>query len=73
MNSCTAAMPSYTYVMKGEKLLRSRGIRCEIRRNERISESGCGYSLHIAERCTDAVRILKYYSIPCSISSSEGV
>lgn len=72
MNSCIAAMPSYTYVMKGEKLLKARGISCEIRRNDKISETGCGYSLFISRRCDDAERILKNYSVPYTLTPYGG-
>ncbi|MDD6278786.1 MAG: DUF3343 domain-containing protein [Oscillospiraceae bacterium] len=73
MKPCIAAMPSYTYVMKGEKLLRARGISCEIKRNEKIAENGCGYSLYISGSCEYAEKILKNYSIPVTITPYGGV
>ncbi len=57
-------MPSYTYVMKAEKLLRSRNIKCRIVRNENTSTQGCGFSLEIEGGCSEAVGILKSNSIP---------
>lgn len=73
LKTCIAAMPSYTYVLKGEKLLKARGYPCEIRRNETISKNGCGYSLYIYNDCKKAVEILEKYSVPYTISEYGGV
>lgn len=73
MAACSAAMPSYTYAMKGEKLLKSRGYSCELRRSEKISSAGCGYSLFIDGNCSEAIEILKNYSIPYTRISDGGV
>lgn len=64
MAVCSAAMPSYTYAMKGEKLLKARGFSCEVKRNEKISSDGCGFSLYIYANCKEAVELLDKYSIP---------
>ena len=71
MAACYAAMPSFTYAMKAEKLLRSRRIPCEIKRNDSSSEAGCGYSLLISGSCDSALGILKKYSIPYSNIRTE--
>lgn len=73
MAVCTAAMPSYTYAMKAEKLLKSRGYYCEIRRSEKNSRAGCGYSLFINGNCSEAVEILEKYSVPYTAVYDGGV
>lgn len=73
MAVCIAAMPSYTYAMKGEKLLKARGIACEVKRNENASANGCGYSLVISRDCRSAAEILNSYSIPYSDMQNGGV
>lgn len=73
MAVCRAAMPSYTYAMKGEKLLKARGIPCEIKRNENTSPDGCGYSLLIRGDCRSAAAILRSYSIPYTGMQNGGV
>lgn len=72
MTACSVAMPSYTYAMKGERMLRSRGYPCEIMRNEKTARAGCGYSLIIGRGCADALKILKSYSIPYTEVSIGG-
>ena len=64
-------MPSYTYVVKGGKLLRARGYHCEIIRNEKTSESGCGYSLLISGDCRKAAAVLENYGIPFSMTGNS--
>lgn len=66
MNDCIAAMPSYTFALKAQKLLRARGYPCEIKRSEPGSRGGCGYSLKISGDCRAAAEVLKRYSIPFS-------
>lgn len=73
MAACSAAMPSYTYAMKGEKLLKARGYSCEVKRNEKTSSAGCGYSLFINGNCAEAVKILDQYSIPYTEIINGGV
>ena len=63
MTVCIAEMPSYTYAVKGEKLLRARGYPCEIKRNE-LPGGGCGFSLIIKGGCPEALDILRAYSVP---------
>ena len=69
---CIVDMPSYTYAVKGEKLLKARGYSCEIKRTERSSEKGCGFSLVIRGRCTEALELLSRYSIPFSDVRKKG-
>lgn len=64
MKGCAAEMPSYTYAVKGEKLLKARGYQCEVQREEAPSENGCGYSLKIYGDCSRAKNILDSYAIP---------
>ncbi|MDE5583498.1 MAG: DUF3343 domain-containing protein [Ruminococcus sp.] len=73
MKTCILTMPSYTYVQKSERLLKSRGYPCEIRRNETVTKNGCGYSLYISDRCRQAVEILERYSVPYTIQEYGGV
>ncbi|MBQ8296830.1 MAG: DUF3343 domain-containing protein [Ruminococcus sp.] len=73
MAACYAAMPSYTYAMKAEKLLRSRKFSCEVRRSEKSSEAGCGYSLFISGDCSGALEVLRKYSIPYTMLPGGGV
>ena len=61
-------MPSYTYAVKGAKLLKARGYPCEIKRNEK-NAGGCGYSIHIGSNCTDALSVLEKYNIPYRLVS----
>ncbi len=61
---CILEMPSYTYAVKSEKLLKSRGYSCEIKRSESSSGKGCGYSLKIFGECGNAAEILDNYSVP---------
>lgn len=51
MTEYIAEMPSYTYALKAEKLLKSRNIRCEIKRRD----EGCGYNLHVYNKTSLAV------------------
>ena len=64
LKQCNADMPSYTFAIKAQKLLKARGYFCEIKRNQNISNSGCGYYLIINESCERAEEILKKYSVP---------
>ncbi len=73
MAVCTAAMPSYTYAMKAQKLLTARGFYCEVRRNEKNSRAGCGYSLFINGGCSAAAEILDKYSVPYTSLYDGGV
>jgi hypothetical protein len=72
MTVCIADMPSYTYAVKGEKLLKARGYPCEIKRNERSAGKGCTFSLVIHGRCTEALELLSRYSIPFSDIRRKG-
>ncbi|MCC8136064.1 MAG: DUF3343 domain-containing protein [Ruminococcus sp.] len=73
MAVCYAAMPSYTYAMKAQRMLSSKGISSEVKRSEKASGAGCGYSLYIKEKCGGAVEILKKNSIPYTEISYGGV
>lgn len=72
MAVCNAVMPSYTYAMKAERLLRSRGYSCEIVRRGNTSDSGCGFSLRIKGDCGAAAEILKSYSVPVTAVTDGG-
>lgn len=74
MKVCSVTMPSYTYAMKAEKLLSSRGFICSVRRRTgRQASTGCGYSLVISGSCSDALNILDRYSIPYTLDAEGGV
>ncbi len=60
MDKCIFDMPSYTYAVKGKKLLDSQGIRSTISRREKK----CGYSLKIHDECEKAENLLARFSIP---------
>ena len=72
MTECSVAMPSYTYAMKAEKLLKAAGISCSVRRRDNASAAGCGYSLIISGECSQAVAVLRKYSIPFTGVSDGG-
>lgn len=73
MAACSVAMPSYTYAMKAERLLRSRGFICQVKRSENTDPAGCGYSLKINGGCKEALAILDNYSVPYTDISNGGV
>ena len=51
---------SVTYAMKGKELLKSYGIRAEVERTPKNSQSkGCGYSLYVPQNTDEAENILK--------------
>ena len=52
-------MTSITYVVKAEKLLRSKGIRVRIVPTPKTVGSGCGYSLELTEPPDRAAALLK--------------
>lgn len=72
MAECYAAMPSYTYALKAEKLLKARGYQAEVRRREKTSSAGCGYSLYIGHNCPQALEILRKNAIPFKGLSGGG-
>lgn len=60
-------MPSYTYAVKAQRLLRARGYPCTVKRRNKSSERGCGFSLVINSECSAAREVLDIYDIPYSI------
>ncbi|MBQ9808944.1 MAG: DUF3343 domain-containing protein [Ruminococcus sp.] len=64
MTVCIVEMPSYTYAVKGEKLLSSRGYPCKIKRNVSASPESCGYSLYVYKNGKDALKVLDSYKVP---------
>ncbi|MBR6968804.1 MAG: DUF3343 domain-containing protein [Ruminococcus sp.] len=64
LNKCVFIMPSYTYAVKAQRLLRSRGLACTVKRTEKSSGRGCGFSLHINGDGRAAADMLRYYGIP---------
>lgn len=65
-------MPSYTFALKSEKLLKARGISCELKRNINASPGGCSYSLHIRNNGEKAASILQANAIPFTIKDKGG-
>ena len=65
-------MPSYTHAVKAQRLLRSRGYPCRIKRREKSSERGCGYSVHITGNSESAISLLESNNIPYSVISGGG-
>lgn len=72
MTICIVDMPSYTYAVKGEKLLKARGYPCEIKRRENTDGKGCGFSLVIRGGCNSALELLSRYSVPFSEVRRKG-
>lgn len=66
MNEYIAEMPSYTYAVKAEKLLKSRGINCKIKRRE----EECGYNLYVYNKTS--LDILRKNAIPYKLKNPEG-
>ncbi|MBQ6168490.1 MULTISPECIES: putative Se/S carrier-like protein [Ruminococcus] len=64
---CILDMPSYTYAVKAQRLLRARGYPCRIRRREKTSSEGCGFSVLINGSCEGAERLLTGYAVPYSV------
>ena len=64
MMLCSADMPSYTFAMKAQKILKARGYLCEITRNTSSAESGCGYYISVSGNCSEIKNILESYSVP---------
>ncbi len=64
MMRCFADMPSYTFAMKAQKILKARGYVCEIKRNTSSAESGCGYYISVSADCSEIKDVLESYSVP---------
>ncbi|WP_081373547.1 DUF3343 domain-containing protein [Ruminococcus flavefaciens] len=73
MTNSILDMPSYTYAVKAQRLLRSRGYPCRIKRREKSAERGCGYSVHLTGGSEIAVRLLESHGIPYVISGGGEV
>lgn len=72
MKICTADMPSYTYAVKGEKLLKARGFPCEVKRKSASGGGGCGFTLVIRGSCREALKVLDRYSVPYTLQGGGG-
>ncbi|MGB4091259.1 MAG: DUF3343 domain-containing protein [Ruminococcus flavefaciens] len=72
MDVCIAEMTSYTYAVKGERLLRSRGYKCKVTRKEKNTAGGCGYQLNIYGHCRETAALLERYAIPYRTLSDGG-
>ena len=72
MDVCIAEMPSYTYAVKGERLLRARGFPCKVKRKERTSSGGCGFILKVYGQCSEAAGILDMNAVPYRTISDGG-
>ena len=66
-------MSSYTYAVKAEKLLKTKGIACDIERNEDTAHEGCGYSVRFDAKTVSAEEILKSGGIPFRRLPEKGV
>ena len=64
--NCIIDMPSYTYAIKGQRLLRARGYPCSVKRRGKDSSSGCGFSVVMRGDCESAAKVLDRYDIPYS-------
>lgn len=65
-------MPSYTFAVKGERLLKARGISCELKRNVNATPGSCGYSLYIRSDIKRAAEILKNNAVPFTVREKGG-
>lgn len=65
-------MPSYTYAVKAQRLLHTRGYPCRIVRREKTPERSCGYSLIVQKNCLSAAEMLDKYAVPYSLRDSGG-
>lgn len=70
---CILDMPSYTYAVKAQRMLRARGYPCIIKRRGKESENGCGFSLHINGSCDRAAELLDAYSVPYTVRKGGDV
>ncbi len=64
MMLCNADMPSYTFAIKAQKLLKARGYVCEIKRLPSSYDTGCGYYISTSGNCSEIKEILQNYSVP---------
>ncbi|MBQ9893923.1 MAG: DUF3343 domain-containing protein [Ruminococcus sp.] len=64
MTVCIVEMPSYTYAVKGSKLLNSRGYHCKIKRDPNTSADSCGYSIYVYNFSRAVTELLDRYSVP---------
>lgn len=71
MDVCIAEMSSYTYAVKGERLLRARGYPCKVKRKD-TPKGGCGFVLYIYGCCPEAADILDNNGVPYRIVSDGG-
>lgn len=61
--TATIAMPSLTHAMKGQRILRNAGYRCELEKSKR--PGGCVYQLVvIGAEPGMALRLLEQSSVP---------
>jgi hypothetical protein len=72
MVECNVAVPSYTYAIKADRILKAYGFKSEIKRRERTASTGCGYYLHISHDCSKALEILRKNSIPINLLPGGG-
>lgn len=72
LKKCIFDMPSYTYALKAQRMLRTHGYQCRVVRREKSAERSCGYSLVIDRNCKNAVDLLDRYDIPYSLRNSGG-
>ncbi len=64
--NCIIDMPSYTYAIKGQRMLRARGYPCSVKRHGKNNSNGCGFSVVILGDCESAAKVLDMYNIPYS-------
>ena len=65
-------MPSYTYAVKAQRLLHTRGYPCRIKRREKSPERSCGYSVIVLKNCREAAATLDKYAVPYSLRGGGG-
>ena len=66
MKECIITFRSVTYAQRGERALKTRGIRCTLQRTPRwMEEQGCGYCLRLrTKELTPAAELLIREGIP---------
>lgn len=72
MTVCFVGMPSYTFAVKAEKLLRSKGYQCRVVRKEKTASESCGFMLKVNGHCREAAEILDRYAVPYKSLTDDG-
>ena len=64
-NTSLLVMKSVTYAMKGQNILRERGIPVSVERLPNSCRNGCGYCLRVQGDPSQLCRLLDGAGVPC--------